>query len=125
MLFKYISVGLFNTFLTFLVMYLLYFLFSINYMISYSVGYAVGYISSLILNNIFTFKEYKNKFNMQYYVKFTFFFLIAFLLSKIFVFMAVEVFSLSVYIGFLIGMLMYTFSSYLMFKKYVYKGSAQ
>jgi putative flippase GtrA len=94
-------------------------------MISYSVGYAVGYISSLILNNIFTFKEYKNKFNMQYYVKFTFFFLIAFLLSKIFVFMAVEVFSLSVYIGFLIGMLMYTFSSYLMFKKYVYKGSAQ
>lgn len=94
-------------------------------MISYSIGYAVGYISSLILNNIFTFKEYKNKFNMQYYIKFTFFFLIAFLLSKAFVVLAVEIFNLYVYAAFFIGMLIYTITSYFMFKKYVYKGSSQ
>lgn len=94
-------------------------------MISYSIGYAVGYVSSLILNNIFTFKKYKNKFNMQYYMKFTFFFLIAFLLSKVFVILTVEIFGLFVYAAFLIGMLIYTITSYFMFKKYVYKGSSQ
>lgn len=121
MFLKYISVGAFNTFLTLLVMFLLYFLFSVNYIVSYAVGYAAGYFSSLILNNIFTFKEYKNKFNMNYFFRFTFFFLASFFLSKGFMILAVEVFHLSVYLAFLIGMAIYTLSSYWLLKKFVYR----
>jgi len=118
---KYLSVGVFNTILTFIITIICYKLLNIDYKIAYATGYLAGFLSSLILNNIYTFKNRRNKFNFQYFSIFTFFFVISFLISEIALIFFIEILLLYKLISVVLSMGIYTLISYYLFNKFVYK----
>lgn len=118
---KYISVGVLNTLITLLITLLCYKIFNIDYKISYAIGFLVGFINSIIMNNIYTFKERKNKFNLTYIYRFTFYFFIAFIISELALILFVEIFYFYELISIIVSMLIYTIVSYILFNKFVYK----
>ncbi len=121
MFFKYISVGAINTLLTLVVTFCCYKILNIDYRISYAIGFFIGFLNSLILNNIYTFKERKNKFDLHYIIKFSTFFIFSFLISEVVLTAMVEVLHYYELISIIVSMVVYTLLSYLLFKKFVFK----
>ena len=65
MLLKYIFVGVTNTFITLIISFIcLKLMFS--YQSSYSIGFFAGFINSMIMNNLYTFKDKRKKLNIKY-----------------------------------------------------------
>jgi|APSaa5957512535_1039671.scaffolds.fasta_scaffold09581_4 putative flippase GtrA len=120
MLLKYIFVGVTNTFITLIISFIcLKLMFS--YQSSYSIGFFAGFINSMIMNNLYTFKDKRKKLNIKYILKFTFYFLLSFFVSKVSLYLLIEELYISVYLSIMAAMGVYTAISYLLFKRFVYK----
>jgi len=121
MFLKYMSVGVINTLLTLIVTFFCYKILNIDYRIAYAIGFFIGFLNSLVLNNIYTFKKRKNDFNFQYVVKFSIFFIVAFLISEAVLITMVEVLHYYELISTIMSMVVYTLLSYLLFDKFVFR----
>ncbi len=121
MFFKYISVGVINTLLTLVVTFFCYKILNIDYRISYAIGFFIGFLNSLVLNNIYTFKERKNNFDFQYIIKFSIFFILAFLVSEVALIIMVEILHYNELASIVMSMAVYTLLSYLLFDKFVFQ----
>lgn len=119
--FKYISVGVINTILTFIITFICYKIFNIDYRVSYAFGFFIGFLNSLVLNNIYTFKSKKNNFDLQYIIKFSLFFIMAFLVSELVLIIMVETLEFNKLISIVTSMIIYTLLSYFLFNNFVYK----
>ena len=120
MFLKYISVGVVNTLLTLIVTFFCYKIFHIDYKVSYALGFFAGFVNSIILNNIYTFKDRKNDFNSKYIIKFSAFFVVAFLISEIVLIAMGEQLHVDKSISILISMATYTLLSFFLFDKFVF-----
>jgi len=118
--FKYISVGVINTLLTFLVTFFCYKVLNMDYRISYAIGFFIGFLNSLVLNNIYTFKKRNNQFNLNYLVKFSSYFLLVFLVSEITLMVFVELLHFYELVSIAFSMIVYTLFSYILFEKFVF-----
>ncbi len=121
MFFKYISVGVINTLLTLIVTFFCYKILNIDYRISYAIGFFIGFLNSLVLNNIYTFKEKKNNFDFQYIIKFSIFFIFAFVVSEVVLIIMVEILHYYELASIVMSMVVYTLLSYLLFNKFVFQ----
>ena len=117
---KYLSVGVLNTGITFVISTILYSWLNLAYDLAYITGYFFGYLNSMIVNNIYTFKENRNKFGMDYFLKFTFFFILSLIISKFVVDYSVLVINANVIFSFIIGMIIYSIVNYMLLKRFVY-----
>lgn len=117
---KYVTVGILNTGITFVIATILYSWLNLAYDLAYITGYFFGYLNSMILNNIYTFKDKKNNFSINYYLKFTFFFILSLIISKFVVDYFVLVINANVIFSFIIGMIVYSIVSYRLLKRFVY-----
>jgi len=121
MFFKYISVGVINTIITIAITFFCYKILLLDYLLSYTIGFFAGFVNSLVMNNNYTFKDRKNKFNTQYLLNFSIFFGISFLISEGVLILLVEFFQIEESLSIIASMIAYTIVSYFLFKKFVFK----
>ena len=121
MVIKYLSVGIVNTVISITITVACLKLLDIPYQASYAIGFFFGFLNSMWMNNSYSFRHKKKEVNTEYVFKFTFYFLIAFIISEFLLTLLVEVFHLMKIISILISMAIYTFLSYFLFSRYVYK----
>lgn len=120
-LIKYIVVGIANTFLTLGISFILIY-FKINLYWANTIGYIFGFILSFILNSLFTFSV---KLSVLRFSKFFMTFLLCYILNLLGIKIFLDYFlisnNLNAYFAQLVGMCIYTMSSFFINKFWVMK----
>ena len=120
-LIKYIVVGIANTFLTLGISFILIY-FKINLYWANTIGYIFGFILSFILNSLFTFSV---KLSVLRFSKFFMTFLLCYILNLLGIKIFLDYFlisnNLNAYFARLVGMCIYTMSSFFINKFWVMK----
>jgi putative flippase GtrA len=118
-IFRYILVGLFNTGLGYLVIFSSMYLFGLDPLISNILGYATGLVFSYFLNRIFTFRSNQKK-SSEFFL-FVFFFLIAYGMNFLSLYLLVHFTNLHQAISQILSGIIYIVCSFLLQKFVVYK----
>ena len=118
-LLKYILVGFINTFIGYSLIFVCFNLFNFEYSRAYLIGYIIAFSISFILNRRIVFSSSKNK--KIEFIKYVFSFMIAYLISYIFLLWVVEIITININISFLIGMIIYTIIFYILSRYFTFK----
>lgn len=115
MIFKYLSVGILNSIVGFLLIIIFINFLNINYHFSYFIGYGIGLIISFILNKRFTFNN-KSKWYILLF-PFIIIFIFSYLISHSILIFLVERIHVNINISIMISMFFYTIVSYILNKR--------